>query len=98
MRQILTTLALAGLFSFLVLSNVSLAGCPPHGDPCAPKHEPCHAPERCKRFFARWDACREKFDINKCFSCFNGEPVILATPCAAPVGPTPQGAPSGQAY
>jgi hypothetical protein len=98
MRQILTTLTLAGLFSFVVLSNVSNAGCASHGNACAPKRQPCQPSERCKRAFARWDACREKFDINKCISnaCSKPATIYTSAPCAGPVIPTPQGAPSGQ--
>ncbi len=108
MRRAVMTLALAGLLGSPVLSNVSLAGCPPKGDACAPKpkHAPCHAPERCKKYFAKWDACREKFDkkIDNLFNptwCQKGATYALA-PCAVPAAPsppaapTPQAAPSGQ--
>lgn len=106
MRHILTTLAIAGLFGSVILSNESRAGCAPTGAACAtcpaPKHPPCQASERCLKHFARWDACREKWDekIDKFFNptCCQKGAVFAVTPCAVPVYTCPQVVPSGQGY
>jgi hypothetical protein len=106
MRRIVITLALAGLFGSLVLSNASqAAGCPQHGHGCATPHRkqtPCIS-EHCKQHFARWDACREKIAdrIDKCFNptwCQKGYIGVLQSPapCAGPVAPSSQVAPTGQ--
>lgn len=100
MRQTLTILALAGLFGFVVLSNVSRAGCHLHGNACAGQHKKHETPECFKRCFARWDACREKFDLNKCISkaCTKLPVIYTSPPCVAPMIVVPQVAPSAQGY
>jgi hypothetical protein len=99
MRRILTTLALAALLSAVFLSNAVRAGCPAHGNACAPKHQKCEPPQWCKNCFARWDARREKCDINKCISkCYKTPTTCSSNDYAKPVVSSWQTGPSGQAY